>query len=142
VADGGWLAVAGVAVGGLLTGSVALFQNRSQQRFERQRALDERGWAEATTARERSHAERIRRRQELLDVYTRYQVAADRFENAVRALAASSEPSAREGFELAQDEYDRATERIRLLAPAATAELAMNQRDAFNGLAAAAIHRT
>ena len=138
MADGGWLAVAGAAVGGLLTGAMAFVQNRSQQRFELRRAADERRWSETTTAQDRGHAERVRRRQELLDVYTRYQLAADRFENAVRDLAASG-PASRSDLEAAQGEYDRATELMRLLAPEATAGLALQQRTAFTALAAAAL---
>lgn len=142
MADGGWLAVVGVVVGGLLTGSVALLQNRSRQRFEMQKALDDRRWSEGTTHSERGHAEQLKRRQELLDVYTRYQLAADRFESAVRAIASSDEPSTLQQFEAAQDEYDHATELIRLLAPSGTVELALGQRRVFNRLAAGAIQHT
>lgn len=57
-------------------------------------------------------------------------------------MAESGEPTARAAFESAQDEYDHATELVKLLAPSATAALVLQQRQVFNGLAKAALHGT
>lgn len=139
MAGDGWVAVAGVAVGGLLTGLVAWLQSSSHQRFELQRASDERRWVTDRARGEWEQAEQVRRRQELLEVYTGYQLAADRYENAVRDVAALPRPAGGAAFEAAQGEYDRATELIRLLAPSATAALVLEQRRLFTDLAAAAL---
>jgi hypothetical protein len=87
LADSGWIVVAGAVVGGSLTGTVAFLQARWQHKFDAAKSQEDRRWTEQVTARERDHAEMTRRRDELLEIYTRYQLAADRLENAVRELA-------------------------------------------------------
>jgi len=87
VADSGWLVVAGAVVGGALTGTIALFQARSQHRLDVFKLQEERKWNERVVAKERDHAEMTKRSEKLLQIYTRYQLAADRLENAIRELA-------------------------------------------------------
>ncbi len=87
MADSGWIAVAGVLIGGGLTGTIALLQARSQHRFDTFKIQEDRIWNEHVAAKERDHLEMTKRHDELVQIYTRYQLAADRLENAVRALA-------------------------------------------------------
>jgi hypothetical protein len=61
------------------------------------------------TAKEREHIEMTKRREELVQIYTRYQLAADRLENAIRELAEArrsgtlDEATGRSGLVLAED---------------------------------------
>jgi hypothetical protein len=61
------------------------------------------------TAKEREHIEMTKRREELVQIYTRYQLAADRLENAIRELAEArrsgtlDEATGRNGLVLAED---------------------------------------
>jgi len=109
LADSGWVAVAGVLVGGSLTGTIALYQARSQQRFDTLKIHEDRRWSEQVTAKEREHIEITKRREELVQIYTRYQLAADRLENAIRELAEArrsgtlDEATGRNGLVLAED---------------------------------------
>lgn len=138
MADGGWAAVVGVALGGLLTAAAALLQNLSHQRFELQRSAQEHRRAIEAAREGREHDEQVRRRQELVEVYTQYQLAADRFENAVRALG-SADAAGPAGLEPAQQEYDRACELVRLIGSPPTLDAALAQRGVLNDLAAAAL---
>jgi hypothetical protein len=125
LADSGWIAVAGVVVGGSLTGAIALFQARSQQRFDTFKIQQDRKWNEQVTAKEREHIEMTKRREELVQIYTRYQLPADRLENAIRELAEArrsgtfDEAAERTGAALAEDKSLEAErfwkERIRKL---------------------------
>jgi hypothetical protein len=171
--DNGWIVVAGAIVGGGLTGTLALLQVRSQHRFDTFKANADHDWSEELAAKERDHAIRTRRRDELLQIYTRYQLAADRLENAIRQLAEVGVPAASdevggstlkvpadkdqepesvrkehsrrlrniklEGYEAAQDEYDRVCELIKLVAPTNTMETAIRQRQLFNSFVVEAL---
>jgi hypothetical protein len=147
LADSGWIAVAGAAVGGTLTGALALFQARSQRRFDRSKAAEDRRWNEHVAATERDHAEMTRRRDELVQIYTRYQLAADRLENAIRELAEARRSDAptllnirTEAFEEAQAEYDKVCELVKLVAPPETMKSALQQRKLFNRFAVDALN--
>jgi len=120
VVDAAWIAVVGAIVGGGLTGVVTLLQARMQRTFDLSKS-----------AAERHHVDRAKRREELVEVYTRYQLAADRLENAIRELTGCGASH----FEAAQAEYDVACQLLNLLAPRATADAAMRQRRLFNRLA-------
>jgi hypothetical protein len=143
LADSGWIAVAGAAVGGSLTGAIALFQTRSQRRFDTLKIREDRKWSEQVTAKEQDHVEMTRRRDELVQIYTRYQLAADRLENAVRELAearrsgtfdeaADLHDTKMEAFEAAQTEYDKVCELVKLVAPSETMKVTHQQRQLFN----------
>ena len=75
MADSGWIAVVGVLVGGGLAGTVGLLQARLQYRFDTVKAKEDREYKETTE-----------QRAALMQVYTWYQLAADRLENAIREL--------------------------------------------------------
>ena len=148
MADSGLIAIAGAVVGGGLTGVIALLQARGQHRFDTFKTQEERKWNERVTAKERENIELTKRRDELVQIYTRYQLAADRLENAVRELAEAGCTSAvdeapkehlhdahvnhMEAFEAAQDEYDEVCELIKLVAPSKTVKAALQQRQLFN----------
>ena len=147
LADSGWIAVAGVVVGGSLTGAIALLQARSQHRFDTVKSQEDRKWAEHVDTKERDHVEMTRRRDELVQTYTRYQLAADRLENAVRELAEARRSGApgdtkTETVEVAQNEYDKVCELIKLLAPLQTMAAALEQRKLFNRFVLAALDDT
>ena len=142
-------------------------QARWQHKFEAAKSQEDRRWTEKVTASERDRVEMTRRRDELLEIYIRYQLAADRIENAVRELADVSrpvrpdaataqagEPAAggsdpqvnhlrkerlaelyeikRDAYEIAQNEYDKACEIVKLIAPLQTVEVILRQRQLFN----------
>lgn len=148
LADSGWIAVAGAVVGGSLAGIIALLQVRWQHKFDTTKSREERQWTERATTKERDHVEMVRRRDELLEIYTRYQLAADRVENAVRELtdarrAAHSDDAhideayelKRDSYETAQNEYDKVCEVVKLIAPLRTIETILRQRQLFNRFA-------
>jgi hypothetical protein len=137
LADSGWITVVGVAAGGGPAGAVALFQTGLQRR---------------SASEDREHRQITERRAALLEVYTRYQLAADRLENAIRDLAGArrlaksergmgarrnlqSGDSFLEAFEAAQREYDEVCEVLKLVAPSKTKDVALQQRRLFNGFA-------
>jgi hypothetical protein len=120
-------------VGGVLASGSALLQPFVQRRSD---------------AANRERQEVTDRRTELKAIYTRYQLAADRLEEAIRVLSEARQlelaerdigprenTSADETFEPAQREYDEACELLRLLAPAKTRDIALRQRSLYNGLA-------
>jgi hypothetical protein len=118
VVDSGWFAVLGAVVGAGTTGTVTLLQAR---------------WQRRDTA-EQVHRDDVqRRRGELTQLFTRYQLAADRVENAIRALRGPDGGS--QDFEAAQNEYDEACQVVGLLAPPHTADVVLRQRRLFNELA-------
>jgi hypothetical protein len=156
LADSGWIVVVGTVVGGGLTGAIALLQARSQQRFETKKVKEDRGWAEHVSGEERQHKETAERHAALMQIYTRYQLAVDRLENAIRELAKSRHPeisddrvSAKnstksgedflEAFEAAQREYDEVCEILKLTAPLKTVEVALQQRQLYNRFAREAL---
>ncbi len=138
--DSGWIAVVGVAVGGSLTAAVTLLQAR----YNVKSAKEDREYKEITE-----------RRADLLKIYTRYQLAADRLENAIRDLAevrhaisegdikaanrVGSADSFLEAFEAAQREYDEVCEILKLVAPRKITEVALEQRKLWNRFAREAL---
>jgi hypothetical protein len=133
LASSGWIAVAGVALGGVLAAGSALLQTFVQGRSERAN---------------RKRQQVAERHAELKQIYVRYQLAVDRLENAIREMSetrrsvisppggsAAGEAQSDEAFELAQREYDEACEILKLLAPAGTWEVALQQRELYNGFA-------
>jgi hypothetical protein len=153
MSDSGWLAVAGAIAGGSVAGTIALLQARYQHRFDLQKGTDDRHWQEERLAGERAHADARQRRDRLMEAYTRYQLAADRLEDAARELgdAVSQQPeepveaghasppgegerAALARHAAAQAEYDEACEALKLLAPAATVDVALAQRRLLNRL--------
>ncbi len=138
--DSGWIAVVGVAVGGSLTAAVTLLQAR----YNAKSAKEDREYKEITE-----------RRADLLKIYTRYQLAADRLENAIRDLAevrhaisegdikaanrVGSADSFLEAFEAAQREYDEVCEILKLVAPRKITEVALEQRKLWNRFAREAL---
>jgi len=120
--DSGWLVVAGAAVGAVSTGAVALVQAR---------------WQERGTSEQRRREDAVRRRGELTQLYTRYQLAADCLENTIRELRGPD--VSRDAFETAQNEYDEACQVVGLLAPSATVDAVLAQRRVFNELAQQAL---
>jgi hypothetical protein len=143
--DSGWIAVAGAVVGGSLTGVIALLQVRWQHKFDTARRREDRQWSESSATAERQHAEMVLRRTELLELYTRYQLTVDRVENAVRELsdvrrAVQSDGNhlgddyelKRDAYETAQNEYDKACEMVKLVAPLRTIQVIIQQRQMFN----------
>ena len=129
--DSAWIAVVGVAVGGVLASGSALIQPFVQRRFD-------------TANRERQEVKD--RHADLRVIYTRYQLAIDALEEAIRVfsiarqLELSEKPDinplditpAAETFEPSQREYDVACEILKLLAPKKTIDLALAQRSLFN----------
>lgn len=132
MADSGWIAVVGVAVGGGLAAGSALLQTYLQRRSD--------------TA-NRKRQEVTERRAELKQIYTRYQLAIDGLENAIRELSkarhlaisehgiddALRDTQPEEVYEPSQREYDVACEILKLLAPVETIKVADKQRKLFNG---------
>lgn len=82
MADSGWIAVVGVVVGGSLAGTIGLLQTRFQNRFDALKAKED-----------REHKEISDQRAALMQIYIRYQLAADRLENAIRDLAPALAPA-------------------------------------------------
>jgi len=91
-----------------------------------------------------------------MQIYTRYQLAADRLENRIRELAEARHPAILEagttdtrrmgeeekyleGFEAAQREYDEVCELLKLVAPLKTVDIALQQRPLFNRFAREAL---
>lgn len=145
LADSGWIAVVGVVVGGSLAGTIGLLQTRFQNRFDALKAKED-----------REHKEISDQRAALMQIYIRYQLAADRLENAIRDLAPALAPATAEdgvgaaknirsaddfleGFEAAQREYDEVCEILKLAAPSRTVEVALRQRQLFNRFAREAL---
>ncbi|HEX9356278.1 MAG TPA: hypothetical protein VF933_20975 [Streptosporangiaceae bacterium] len=145
MADSGWIAVVGVIVGGSLAGTIGLLQARSQNRFDTMKAKEDRGYKEITE-----------QRAALMQVFTRYQLAADRLENAIRELAPTRLPAtpergmgasknmpsgndSLEAYEAAQQEYDEVCQILQLAAPLRTVEVALQQRQMFNQFAREAL---
>jgi hypothetical protein len=120
--DNGWFAVAGAAVGAISTGAVTLTQAR---------------WQGRETSEQRRRDDALRRRRELTQLYTRYQLAADRLENTIRELRGPD--VGLDAFEAAQNEYDEACQVVGLLAPSATVDAVLYQRRLFNELAEQAL---
>jgi hypothetical protein len=138
LADSGWIAVVGVVVGGSLAGTIGLLQARSQNQFETVKEKKDREYKEITE-----------QRAALMQIYTRYQLAADRLENAIRELAPTRLPATPErgmsasknmpsgndfleAYEAAQQEYDEVCQVLQLAAPLRTVEVALQQRQMFN----------
>ena len=145
LADSGWIAVAGVVVGGGLAGTIGLLQARAQNRFDIVKAREDRDYKEVTD-----------QRAALMQVYIRYQLAADRLENAIRELAPTRLPATSlggmgtsksmqsgngflEAFEAAQQEYDEVCQILQLAAPSRTVKVALEQRQLFNQFAREAL---
>jgi hypothetical protein len=118
-------------VGGGLAAGSALLQTYVQRRSD---------------AANRKGQEAAARHIELKQIYTRYQLAIDRLENEIRELSKACQlaisedgkdgPSykqAEKAYEPAQREYDEACEILKLLAPVKTTEVALQQRELFNG---------
>ncbi|MGW1914531.1 hypothetical protein ACWCQS_28320 [Streptomyces sp. NPDC002076] len=127
---------------------IALVQVRWQHKFDTTKSREDRQWTERATAKERDHIEMARRRDELLEIYTSYQLAADRVENAVRELADARRAAHSNGprfdeayeikqdsYETAQNEYDKVCEVVKLIAPLHTIEAILHQRQLFNRFA-------
>ena len=86
------------------------------------------------------------RHAELKQIYTRYKLAVDRLESAIRefsearrlaisehGISAPRDTESEQTFEPAQREYDEACEILKLLAPVKTREVALQQRELYNG---------
>src|SRR6266550_2922780 len=98
--DNGWLVVAGAAVGAISTGAVTLVQA---------------SWQDRGNSEQQQREDARRRRAELTQIFTRYQLAADRLENRIRELRRPDVGG--DAFESAQNEYDEACQLVGLLAP-------------------------
>ena len=120
--DNGWLVVAGAAVGAISTGAVTLVQA---------------SWQDRGNSEQRQREDARRRRAELTQIYTRYQLAADRLENRIRELRGPDVGG--DAFESAQNEYDEACQLVGLLAPSATVDVVLHQRRLFNEFARQAL---
>jgi hypothetical protein len=116
--DSGWFAVLGAVVGAGTTGGVTLLQAR---------------WQRHDTVEQLRRDDAQRRRAELTQLFTRYQLAADRLENSIRELRGRD--VGMQDFEAAQNEYDEACQVVGLLAPPRTADEVLRQRRLFNELA-------
>jgi hypothetical protein len=156
LADSGWIVVVAAAVGGSLTGAIALIQAQRQQKRDAEKADRDHKWAEEQSDKEHERQDLAERRASVLQVYTRYQLAADRLENAIRELANSRRAAASardtsttkkthsgdsflEAFEAAQREYDEVCEILKLVAPSKTTEVILQQRRMFNRFAPEAL---
>ena len=150
MANSGWIALAGAVAGGTVAGSIALLQARYQHRHELQKAERDHRWQDERLTSERTHADAQRARDRLMDVYTRYQLAADRLEDAARGLgdavrsapATAGHEAALDRHATAQSVYDEAFEVLNLVAPAATVALALAQRRLLNRLVREALAGT
>lgn len=130
--DSAWIAVVGVAVGGVLASGSALLQPYVQRRFD---------------AANRERQEVTDRHADLRVIYTRYSLAVDGLEEAIRVFSKARQlelserdidpldiAPAAETFEPAQREYDEACQILNLVAPVRTIDLARKQRSLYNGL--------